>query len=199
MGPRLCSRGETTVRATPTGRSPSQWGHGFVAVERAAAEQAATLLQASQWGHGFVAVERAYQPWSPVPRGAVAMGPRLCSRGEGRSHGYACPAGQTSQWGHGFVAVERACSPPWTTTAATSQWGHGFVAVERPSTACGCGHTSPVAMGPRLCSRGEMYQGYTTPEEAIVAMGPRLCSRGEENLRLPSPKSRWRRNGATAL
>ena len=64
MGPRLCSRGETREVAEVLGVSPSQWGHGFVAVER--------------------------RPPRSRPRGGrVAMGPRLCSRGEGHDHAQA--------------------------------------------------------------------------------------------------------------
>ena len=34
MGPRLCSRGETRRPKRNRGAKTSQWGHGFVAVER---------------------------------------------------------------------------------------------------------------------------------------------------------------------
>ena len=107
MGPRLCSRGEVVNDgfACPA-HIPSQWGHGFVAVERARQLARRRLIEKSQWGYGFVAVER-----------------RSASRSGGRS--------PQSQWGHGFVAVERASWRRRPARFVLSQWGHGFVAVER--------------------------------------------------------------------
>ena len=65
----------------------SQWGHGFVAVERQGWRQKFAALPASQWGHGFVAVESI-----ELPGGVEAV--------------------LWSQWGHGFVAVERLYASP---------------------------------------------------------------------------------------
>ena len=59
----------------------SQWGHGFVAVERWPSSAGTVSAHESQWGHGFVAVE---------------------SKTEAEGCGFL-----GSQWGHGFVAVER--------------------------------------------------------------------------------------------
>ena len=60
MGPRLCSRGESISRLPLT----------------------RPQMMASQWGHGFVAVERLPRPGEIRRELNVAMGPRLCSRGE---------------------------------------------------------------------------------------------------------------------
>ena len=127
-----------------------------------------------------------------------------------------------SQWGHGFVAVERPAPGSGAGAGASSQWGHGFVAVESGQPAGTCS-PSQVAMGPRLCSRGEEVPTITTTRRGLVAMGPRLCSRGEidhagqphhsdrlsqwghgfvavESTAAPAaPAPASRRNGATAL
>ena len=151
MGPRLCSRGEAGGCWRSRTTQPSQWGHGFVAVESGPPSGAHAGHLTSQWGHGFVAVESS---------GSASMGTSAIS----------------SQWGHGFVAVESTFSQLAPVLRELSQWGHGFVAVERFN----------------LSSEAQ--------EDNIVAMGPRLCSRGERISRTRKSRTKsLRRNGATAL
>ena len=65
MGPRLCSRGELYGEYFEFDSQASQWGHGFVAVERLGEDARARRDAVSQWGHGFVAVERLPRPAGP--------------------------------------------------------------------------------------------------------------------------------------
>ena len=58
------------------------------------------------------------------------MGPRLCSRGNGRAE-EGKGAEEVLQWGHDFAAVEIEADIHWARREVVRlQWGHDFAAVE---------------------------------------------------------------------
>ena len=88
MGPRLCSRGNSTAAKYPAAETNwLQWGHDFAAVEMASDIMNSWMDSMLQWGHDFAAVEIENGPACLLLHSILL------------------------QWGHDFAAVE--ISPFW--------------------------------------------------------------------------------------
>ncbi len=157
MGPRLFSRGNIadTDAVLETGVVASMGPRLFSRGNSISAAYWCGLIGLLQWGHDFSAVEMRIGLWE------VIRGSR-CFNGATTFQPWKCSRMRVSidrmadglQWGHDFSAVEMTVIISSQADRSSLQWGHDFSAVEIPHGPNNGHRRIHASMGPRLFSRG---------------------------------------------